>query len=246
MGWETDLRQVHTCDGVKPATVISSLPLLIIEWPAVIDIYTKKYLDGFASTQKYLDGFASTQKYLDGFASTQKYLDGFASTQTDHTLSPKKNEQQHIYHGNLNSFAFYWDIIKWKLILQAHSWVNSLYIVYAYRLFSLYYHVYLQIGNILLCIFFIILNTYYVEFVDAACRTFLLTEYPEVKQPDYFRTQIIEPMREVLRDYQCEPFVVRTNGVAPVRGSWINHRSTIAVHRFSTDDEAQRFYHDRT
>ena len=99
--------------------------------------------------------------------------------------------------------------------------------------------------HIAVYIFFIV-NTYYVEFVDAACRTFLLTEYPEVKQPDYFRTQIIEPMREVLRDYHCEPFVVRTNGVAPVRGSWITQRSTIAVHRFSTDDEAQRFYHDRT
>lgn len=90
----------------------------------------------------------------------------------------------------------------------------------------------------------IIVPINYIPPEDASCRTFLLSEYPDVKQPDYFRTEIIEPMRDILRDYVCEPFVVRTNGVAPIRGSWIGQKSTIAVHRFSSEDEAIKFYHD--
>ncbi|CAC5426620.1 unnamed protein product [Mytilus coruscus] len=84
----------------------------------------------------------------------------------------------------------------------------------------------------------------YIPPEDGSCRTFLLTEYPAVKHPDYFRTEIIEPMRDILRDYNCEPFVVRTNNASVDRSSWIGTGSTLAVHRFPNDTEAQRFLTD--
>ncbi|XP_071174157.1 uncharacterized protein [Mytilus edulis] len=84
----------------------------------------------------------------------------------------------------------------------------------------------------------------YIPPEDGSCRTFLLTEYPAVKHPDYFRTDIIEPMRDILRDYNCEPFVVRTNNASVDRSSWIGTGSTLAVHRFPSDTEAQRFLTD--
>ncbi|XP_063440510.1 uncharacterized protein LOC134721431 isoform X4 [Mytilus trossulus] len=84
----------------------------------------------------------------------------------------------------------------------------------------------------------------YIPPEDGSCRTFLLTEYPAVKHPDYFRTDIIEPMRDILRDYNCEPFVVRTNNASVDRSSWIGTGSTLAVHRFPNDTEAQRFLTD--
>lgn len=79
---------------------------------------------------------------------------------------------------------------------------------------------------------------------DDRCTTFVITEYPEVKNPEYFRTGIIEPMQDILRYFKCEPFVVRTTGVLVERGCWISPKSSVTIHRFSDAREAERFHKD--
>lgn len=87
------------------------------------------------------------------------------------------------------------------------------------------------------------------------CKTLVLTEYPRISHPEYFRDKFSIPTEDMMRTrFRASPYVVKATSIPTddprqrvakhLRGSWIKRNSIITLSLFETMAEANRYFSD--
>ncbi|XP_045193574.2 uncharacterized protein LOC123549501 isoform X6 [Mercenaria mercenaria] len=87
------------------------------------------------------------------------------------------------------------------------------------------------------------------------CKTLVMSEYPRISHPEYFRDKFSIPTQEMMRTrFRATPYVVKASSI-PVddprqrvarhlRGSWIKRNSIITLSMFDSLNETHRYFTD--
>ncbi|XP_052818992.1 uncharacterized protein LOC128244907 isoform X4 [Mya arenaria] len=86
-------------------------------------------------------------------------------------------------------------------------------------------------------------------------KTLVMSEYPKISHPEYFRDKFSIPTEDMLRTrFRSNPYVVKATSMAiddprkrvarHLRGCWIKQNGIISVSMFESIQEAQRYYND--
>ncbi|KAL4235436.1 hypothetical protein ACF0H5_007072 [Mactra antiquata] len=86
-------------------------------------------------------------------------------------------------------------------------------------------------------------------------KTLVMTEYPKISHPEYFRDKFSIPSEDMMRKrFRATPYVVKTTSIPTddprmrvarhLRGSWIKRNSIITVSMFDSKQETDRYFTD--
>lgn len=87
------------------------------------------------------------------------------------------------------------------------------------------------------------------------CKTMVLTEYPKISHPEYFRDKFSVPTEDMMRSrFRASPYVVKASSIPiddphqrvarHLRGSWIKRNSVITLSMFDSLQETRRYFSD--
>ncbi|XP_060595843.1 uncharacterized protein LOC132749923 [Ruditapes philippinarum] len=87
------------------------------------------------------------------------------------------------------------------------------------------------------------------------CKTLVLTEYPRISHPEYFRDKFSIPTQEMMsKRFSATPYVVKATSIPTddprqrvarhLRGSWIKRNSIITLSLFGSLNETHRYFTD--